>query len=223
MTVSINYLPKYTRYEEVANSSTHFLGSLFSLGVLVFFIVFQAINAISFTYMIPFYIYVLFLGVMFTISGVYHSRPFGSKARAIFRVIDHSDIYFCIAGTYTPLCMHAIANTNIGYILLGVNWGLCILGALLNLVKTDKFIVSLISYILYIVCGWLVMIVYPFNLGIPVLVFLFILLGGILYSIGAILYAIGRKKKWLHTIFHIFVLLGAVTQFIGVYFILVIS
>ena len=183
MTCSINSLPQYSRREEIANSSTHFLGSLFALGVLCFFITFEIINSISFLHMIPFYVYVLFLGVMFTCSGVYHSRPFNSKSRAICRIIDHSDIYFCIAGTYTPLCTYAISNTTIAYILLSVNWGLCILGAILNLVKTDKLIVSIISYILYVFCGWLVMIVYPFNLGIPFIVFLFILIDRVVTSL----------------------------------------
>lgn len=220
MTCSIGSLPQYSRREEIMNSSSHFLGSLFALGVLFFFITFETVNSVSFLYMIPFYIYVLFLGVMFTCSGIYHSRPFGSKARAICRIIDHSDIYFCIAGTYTPICIHAITNTAAGYTILAVNWGLCILGAILNLIKTDNKIVSTISYILYVACGWLIMVVYPLGLGIPFIVFLFILLGGISYTVGAVLYAIGSKKKWFHSIFHIFVLLGAVLQFVGIYFIL---
>ena len=220
MTCSINSLPQYSRREEIVNSSTHFLGTLFSLGVIIFFVVFEISHSTSFLYMLPFYIYALFLGVMFTISGIYHSRPLNSKARAICRIIDHTDIYFCIAGTYTPLCVHAFENQTIGYILLAVNWTLCIAGAILNLVKSDKLVLEIISYILYVFCGWMVMIVYPFNLGIPFIVFLFILLGGITYTIGAILYAIGRKAKWLHSIFHVFVLLGAVLQFVGLYYIL---
>ena len=159
MTCSINSLPQYSRREEIANSSSHFLGSLFAIGVAVFFVVHQVINHLSFLYMLPFYIYVLFLGVMFTVSGIYHSRPLNSKARAMCRVIDHSDIYFCIAGTYTPLCMHAFENQTIGYILLAVNWTLCIAGAILNLVKSDKLVLGIISYILYVFCGWMIMIV----------------------------------------------------------------
>lgn len=221
MTCSIGSLPTYSKGEEIVNSSTHFLGTIFSFGITLFFAIFQVSHSISFVNMIPFYVYALFLGTMFTISGIYHSRPFNSKARAIFRIIDHSDIYFCIAGTYTPLCMYAISNHTIAITLLCVNWGLCIAGAILNLIKADKLFISIISYVLYVLCGWLVMIVYPFGLGIPFNVFLFILIGGILYTIGAVLYAIGRKGKWLHSIFHVFVLLGAATQFVGIYFILV--
>ena len=98
---------------------------------------------------------------------------------------------------------------------------LAIAGIVINLIPKNNKALNIIAYIIYIIDGWLMIVFYPFGSGLAFKPFLFILLGGIVYSVGAVTYAIGSKKKWFHTIFHIFVVLAAITQFIGIYFIFI--
>ena len=220
MTADVNLLPKYTRGEEVYNASTHFAGALFGLGTLICFIILGVVKNYSFLHMIPFYAYSIFMMLMFFVSGFYHSRKFNSKSRAVVRIIDHSDIYAFVAATYFPICMYGVANEPIRYIMHGIEVGLGILGIILNVIPSNSRIVKLVTFLIYIIQGWLLIFFYPFDIGIPFLVFLFTLLGGVAYTIGSILYGIGKYKRWSHTVFHLFVLLGAVIQFVGIYFLL---
>ena len=216
MTTQIDALPKYTRKEEFWNSISHYVGFIFGVSSTIFFLIYALVNKIPFQRTYPFIIYTFFMMVMFFVSGFYHSRKLGSKSRAIARKIDHSDIYAFIGATYTPICLLSVTNHNLGLFLLGLELLFDVIGLVFSLLNSDRKIFELIAYLCYLVAGWMVMVVYPFNIGIPFNVFIWVLLGGIAYTIGAILYAIGHKKRWFHTIFHFFVLLGAALQFVGV-------
>ena len=220
MTTSISHLPKYTKEEEIYNSITHFLGSIFAIITLIIFIVISNNKHYSFIYMLPFYIYSMVMLFMFTMSGIYHSRPFFSRSRSICRIIDHCDIYPFIAATYFPICLYGITNITISYTLIYLQLGLALIGIIINLIPTNKRIITALAFIIYIIQGWIIIIFYPFNIGLELTPFLYILSGGIIYSIGAIMYGIGRFKKWSHTYFHIFVLLAAIIQFIGIMYLL---
>ena len=91
MTRELKELPKYTRKEEIVNSLSHLLGLFFGIGTLIFLIVHQFNNNLSFSYMLPFYVYCLCMMVVFFVSAFYHSSPLGSKRRMIARIIDHCD------------------------------------------------------------------------------------------------------------------------------------
>ena len=218
MTADVELLPKYTKEEEIYNSSTHFIGALFGLGTLITFIVLGIIKGHSFLHMIPFYTYSIFMIAMFFVSGYYHSRRFNSKSRAITRIVDHSDIYAFVAATYFPICMYGIANTTIAYVILGIQVGLGLTGIILSVIPNDSRLIKFFTFLIYIIQGWLLIFFYPFNIGMEFLVFLFILIGGIAYTVGSILYGIGRYKRWSHTWFHAFVLIAAVLQFVGILF-----
>ena len=221
MKPDVKSLPVYTRKEELINSITHLAGFVFSLGVLIFFIIFSITNHSEFKHMIPYFIYVLSMMIVFGVSTIYHSSKQGTKARAILRVIDHTDIYFFVFGTYFPLCMYAIADQTFATTVLILEIVFMVVGMILNLLPSDKPILEIIAYIIYIIDGWLIIFFYPFGIGMDFKVFLFILLGGIVYSLGAITYAIGKKRKYFHSLFHVFVVLGAITQFIGIAVLLV--
>ena len=221
MKPNVETLPNYSKRDEIINSITHLLGFIFGLGVLTFFIVFSFTKQWIFAYMIPYCIYALSIMVVFGVSTLYHSSKLKSKAKAVLRVIDHSDIYFLIFGTYLPLCLYAISNTPIAIAVLVLEGVFMIAGIVLNVIPVDSKIMKIVAYIIYIIDGWLILFFYPFDIGMDFDVFLFILLGGVIYSIGAILYAIGKKKIYFHSIFHVFVLLGTVTQFIGIYLLLI--
>lgn len=220
MTRELKELPKYTRKEEIVNSLSHLLGLFFGIGTLVFLIVHQFNNNLSFSYMLPFYVYCLCMMVVFFVSAFYHSSPLGSKKRMIARIIDHCDIYLFVAATYLPICVHGMENKSAAIAIMVIEVTLAILGIVLNIVPTKSKAIKIVSYFIYLVDGWLLAFFFPFNVGVPFNVFIFILIGGIVYSLGAIIYVIGSKKTWFHSLFHVFVLLAAVIQFIGIYFLL---
>lgn len=220
MTSDVKMLPKYTRKEEVFNSTTHFVGALFAIATLITFIILGAVKGYSFIHMIPFYTYSIFMFMMFFVSGLYHSRRFNSKSRAITRIIDHSDIYAFVAATYFPICMYGVTSQAISIAILVSQVSMAVIGILLNVIPYENRITKTITFIIYIIQGWFIIFFYPFDIGIPFLCFLFILIGGVAYTIGSILYGIGRYKRWSHTVFHLFVLLGAAIQFVGIFFLL---
>lgn len=219
MAINLKKLPFYSNGEESVNVISHFFGFLFSLGVLGYFISVNVIRRLSFLYMLPYYVYSLSMMIVFFVSTFYHFQKQGSVAKAVSRIIDHSDIYLLVAGTYTPICIYGATFIPAGLSMLIIEWVISIVGMLLVIFGLNNKICSLISHILYIILGWLI-IFFIYFIDTKSKMFLFILLGGIAYSIGAILYAIGKKKKWFHSIFHFFILLAAILQFIGLYFLL---
>ena len=220
MTANPKRLPTYSREEEIANSISHLIGFIFSIGTLVFFFIESLINHLGFIYMLPYYVYSLCMMMVFFVSSFYHSSKFGSKRRAVTRIIDHCDIYAFVAATYFPICVYGLTNKSMSITIMIIEVALAIVGIVINLIPKNNKALNIIAYIIYIIDGWLMIFFYPFGSGLAFTPFLFILLGGIIYSIGAVTYAIGSKKKWFHSIFHVFVVLAAITQFIGIYFIL---
>ena len=220
MTTNVDLLPKYSKKEEIWNSSSHFIGALFGVATLITFIIIGIQKEYSFLHMIPFYVYSIFMFMMFFVSGLYHSRKFNSKSRAAVRIVDHSDIYAFVAATYFPICMYGVENQAAGIAMLVIQVVLGITGIVLSIIPTNRRLPKIITFLIYIIQGWLLIFFYPFGIGMAFNVFLFILLGGIMYTVGSILYGIGRYKRWSHTWFHAFVLIAAVLQFVGIYFLL---
>lgn len=216
MTDHIKSLPTYTKKQEIWNSISHFLGFGFAVVITIYFCLLRK----PFADLFPYLVYSFFMMVMFFVSGFYHSRKFSTKVRAVSRIIDHCDIYLFVAATYTPICFFGINNVDIALTLLVIEWSLAIIGVVMNAINLNSKVVQIVGYAIYLVAGWAIVFFYPFNLGISFNVFLFILLGGISYTIGAILYSIGNKNRWFHTVFHFFVLAGAILQFVGIYFLI---
>ena len=220
MSLNVNKLPKYSFKNEIGNSISHGIGFLFSLGVLIFFIVHNVVNHLSFMEMAPFYFYVFTMMVVFVISTLYHTSRFNSKYRAIIRIIDHCDIYLFVAGTYFPICLLGILPKNIGIIMMITQFAFATFGILANAIQNNSKFLKISAYFVYVIQGWLLLFFLPFGIEFNFNMFLFILIGGIVYTIGAITYAIGKKKPIYHTIFHIFVVITAIIQFVGIYFLL---
>ena len=153
---------------------------------------------------------------MFTISSVYHGLPTG-MAKKVMQVVDHCTIYFLIAGTYTAVVLSAIRPLypKLAWGLFAFEWALALLAAGLTAIDLHRY--SVFSMICYIGMGWAVIPFWrPLLQVMTLLGFLLLLSGGIAYSIGAILYGLGKKRKWMHATFHIFVVLGAALQFLSV-------
>lgn len=214
-------LPNYSHLEDITNCITHLLGCFFALIVFAIFLILQIRNDIPISTMYPFYIYVFFMAIMFSVSVIYHSRKQDTNSRYVWRRVDHSNIYLYIAATYTPICIHYISESNWFLIILILEWSLALIGSLLTAFFINNKIVRLISYILYIILGWILAIFFPTIKYMNLTVFLFILGGGIVYTLGVIFYSVGKKRKWFHSIFHLFILVADILQFVGIYLMLI--
>lgn len=163
-------------------------------------------------------IYGAMLIIMFTISSVYHGLA-PNMGKKVMQVIDHCTIYFLIAGTYTVIVLSSFrpAHPGLAWGMFGFQWGCALAATVLTAIDLKKY--AVFSMICYIGMGWAIL---PFaRVTMDVMTvqgFLLLLAGGIAYTIGSVLYGLGRTKKWMHSIFHIFVDLGALLQFFAVCF-----
>ena len=210
-------LPRYCTGEETMNMVTHIVGGGF--GVLVLLLcLYRSIITQSTAGIVGSIIYGISMICLYTMSSVYHGLRAGT-AKKVMQVIDHCTIYFLIAGTYTPILLVAIipAKPIIGWGLFVLEWSLTFFAATLTAIDLRKY--RVFSMLCYVLMGWAIILVAPVAL---ILIgktgFLWLLFGGILYTIGAVLYGVGSKLPWFHSVFHIFVVLGSILQFISIYF-----
>lgn len=197
--------------EEIANSVTHGIGVLFSIAALIILIIHSSLHG-SIWHIISFTIFGVTMVLLYTSSTLLHSLPKG-KAKNIFEILDHSSIYFFIAGTYTPFLFVVIRGWE-GWTLFGIVWGLAISGSIFKAFFVKKFLFT--STLLYILMGWLIV----FRWGTIVENLhpngvLLLIIGGVLYTGGAVFY-VWRGFKYHHAVWHIFVLGGTVTHFFAV-------
>lgn len=206
-------LPKYTRGEEIFNMTSHIVGGALGIVALVLCVVFAAVHGNGYG-VVSGAIYGVTMVILYTMSSIYHGLNPKRKAKKVFQVLDHCSIYLLIAGSYTPfaLCTLREYSTALGWTIFGVIWFVAILGIILNSIDIKKF--RVFSMICYLVMGWCI--VFKINL-LPELLgtagFVLLLLGGLAYTIGAILYGLGKKHKYMHSVFHLFILLGSLLQF----------
>lgn len=207
-------LPVYSAGEELMNTLTHALGGILGLVAL------EMCVRRAYTWRGPAEItgaaiYGCCLIVLYSISSVYHGlRP--STAKKVMQVLDHCAIYFLIAGSYSVVCLGAIRRESpwLGWSVLGIEWGLCALATVLTAIDLKRY--KVFSMICYIGMGWAIVPVAPLLLKIMGTTgFALLLAGGISYTVGAVLF--GMKKKWMHSVFHVFVVLGSVLQFFAFY------
>ena len=207
-------LPVYSAGEELTNTLTHALGGVLGIAALVL-CVRRASAWRGPAEIAGAAIYGCCLIVLYSISSIYHGlRP--STAKKVMQVLDHCAIYFLIAGSYSVVCLGAIrrASPVLGWGVLALEWVLCIVATVLTAIDMKRY--KVFSMICYIGMGWAIIPVAPLLLRIMGPAgFWLLLAGGISYTVGAVLF--GMKKKWMHSIFHIFVVLGSVLQFFAFY------
>ena len=210
-------LPDYTRGEELTNMATHIAGGVMGIAVLILCIVRAARNGNVYGITASAIYGAAMIGT-FTVSSVYHGLLpcFGKK---VMQVIDHCTIYTLIAGTYTVVVLSGIRPVYpaLGWGLFIFEWVMAAIAATLTAIDMNRY--KVFSMICYIGMGWAVI---PFAkqtyVALTAAGFVLLLAGGIAYSIGAVLYGIGGKKRWMHSVFHVFVVLGALLQFLSVFF-----
>lgn len=212
-------LPVYSRGEEVFNMVTHIVGGALALAALVLMIVKTSTehNTLG---LISGIIYGLSMILVYTISSVYHgldpkSESLGKKT---LQILDHCDIYCLVAGTYTPVALAEmrVLHPALAYSTLGIFYGVCILGTVFTGIDMHKF--SALSYTCYFVAGWsalaaLKVLVEMYSWEFVIL----FVLGGVLYSSGMIFFVLQQKHRYCHSIFHIFIILGSLLQFLPIY------
>lgn len=208
-------LPNYTRGEEIFNMVSHTVG--FALGIVVLVLcLITAANHNDVYGVVASAVYGSSMMLLYTMSSIYHGLTH-ITAKKVFQVLDHCSIYLLIAGTYTPIALCSLReyNTALGWTVFGVEWGLAILAITLTAIDIKKF--QVFSMICNIVMGW--GIAFIWNQAVAALTFngfALLLLGGIFYTVGAILYGIGKRKKYMHNVFHVFVILGSLAQFFAI-------
>lgn len=210
-------LPNYTKGEEVFNMTSHIVGGGLGVAILTLCVVFAAIHK-NVWGVVGSSIYGASVIGLYCMSSIYHGLK-DSMAKRVFQVLDHCTIYFLIGGTYTVVLLSAIRKVSPGWAwaLFGVVWGFAALAITLTAIDIKKY--QKFSMICYVGMGWaIVMAAKPTIQSIPLPGLIFLLAGGLAYTVGAILYGIGKKKKFIHSVFHLFVIAGTVLQFFCIFF-----
>lgn len=209
-------IPSYGRKQDIFNVISHLLGLPLAVFIAIFGIVKFSNASISLKDLFGLLVFAVSALTVYLISSIYHGLKNVSFKKKIFRVFDHCAIYLLIAGTYTPVCVSMMDHTMLGLVMFIAEWAGAIIGMTLNAFFLKSKAARIISFILYIIMGWLCAFCFAW-LYIPLHAFIYILIGGFVYTVGSILYALGHAHKNCHSIFHVFVLLGTIIQTIGVY------
>ena len=207
-------IPKYTLGEELMNSITHGVGGALGIAALVLCII-KSCSPLDGYKLASSIVFGLTTTLLYLMSCLYHALKV-NRAKRVFRVIDHCTIFLLIAGTYTPYTLITLRGLT-GWILFGIVWGVGILGIVLNAVSLKRF--AKLSVACYIALGWVVLFASRQLIASLDRTGLWLLLaGGIAYTVGAVLYGIGSKKRYFHSVFHFFCLIGTVLHFFSIYF-----
>lgn len=210
-------LPVYSKGEELINAITHIVGGAFFIVGAVLCLIY-ANDSINVWGRVSLLIYCFSVLLMFTMSAIYHFLN-RNKGKKVFRVFDHCAIFLAIAGTYTPLCFITLGGTLWGTLIGIFVWVLAILGIVLNSVDMYKKSIKVFSMLAYLGMGWCIVVaIIPLLQVWSLNGFLWLLAGGLMYTIGAVFYGLGKNKKYMHCLWHFFVLFGAILQFISIFF-----
>lgn len=204
--------PKYTLGEEIFNSVTHGIGAGLAIAGLVLLII-KASSAIG---VVTGVIYATIMIVLYVISCVYHSLSFRLKGKKVLRILDHCNIQLMVAGTYTPICLSLLGGT-LGWVMFSIVWAVTIIAVVFNCLNVEKY--KVVSIFCNLILGWAALfIMKPLmaacsGTGIALLIW-----GGVVYSIGAIIYGLGHKIRYMHSIFHFFVMGGSILHYFMIFF-----
>ncbi len=210
-------MPSYTKGEEIFNMTSHIVGGALGILAIVLCAVFAGMKGDVYG-VVSGCIFGATMLVLYTSSSIYHGLKPDKFSKRVFQVIDHCTIFILIAGTYTPiaLCTMREVNTAVGWTLFGVIWGLAIIGIIFNSIDLKKY--KKFSMICYLVMGWLIVVKMGTLIdSVGMIGFWYLLSGGIAYTIGAVCYGL-TKRKWMHSVFHVFCIIGSVLHFLFILF-----
>ena len=201
-------LPDYTRGEERFNMISHIVGGGMGIAATVLCVVAAALEGNGYG-VVSGAIFGGSMVALYTISSVYHGLR-GGTGKKVMQILDHCTIYFLIAGTYTPFCLCTIRQHDpaLGWGTFGLIWGLAVVGIVLNAIDLKGF--QKVSMVLYLGMGWCIIL--TGKLIVQLLGgtgFALLLWGGVAYTVGAVFYGLGHKKRYIHSVFHLFCLVGS--------------
>jgi hemolysin III len=197
--------------EEIANSITHGVGAALSVAGLVLMVVLAALRGTG-TQVVACAVYGSSLVLLYLSSTLYHALT-NRRAKQVFRILDHASIYLLIAGTYTPFTLVTLRGAW-GWALFSAVWTLAVLGIVFKCFLTGRH--HILSTTVYILMGWIaVVVIRPLLQALPWPGFLFLLAGGLFYTLGVVFFAL--RHKYAHAVWHLFVLAGSVCHFVAVY------
>jgi len=213
-------LPSYTRSEEIFNTVSHIAGVGLGVVALLTCVVVAAFNQ-NIWGVASGVIYGFAIILLFAISSIYHglNGQTNEILKKSFRVIDHCTIFILIAGSYTPVVLNNFRTVYPveAWAMFAIVWGLAIFGIVLNFIDLERF--KVLSMVCYVGMGWLAMLIIKKIIEVYGITFFVLLLSaGLINSVGAILYVIGKKKKYMHSVFHVFVDIAALINFLGIAF-----
>ena len=209
-------MPDYTKGEEIFNMTSHIVGGGIGLAALLACVVRAALHGDGWA-VAGAIVYGLSMIVLYTMSSVYHGLPDG-RAKRVLQVLDHCTIYLLIAGTYTPILLSAMRPIDpvASWVLFAVVWLLAAVAITLTAIDLRRY--RVFSMVCYIGIGWAII----FKVGLLIEAvgmagFWLILAGGLSYTVGSILYGAGKKLRYMHSVFHLFVVLGSVLHLLAIF------
>lgn len=210
-------LPDYTRAEERFNMISHIVGGGMGIAATVLCVVAAALEGNGYG-VVSGAIFGGSMVALYTISSVYHGLR-GGTGKKVMQILDHCTIYFLIAGTYTPFCLCTIRQHNpaLGWGTFGFVWALAVVGIVLNAIDLKRF--QKVSMVLYLGMGWCIIL--TGKLIVQLLGgagFALLVGGGVAYTVGAVFYGLGHKKRYIHSVFHLFCLVGSALHILCILF-----
>lgn len=201
-----------SRGEEIANSISHGVGLAAAL-VATPFLIRHAAQLADTEFTIGVSIFATTMVLLYLASTLYHALPRGN-AKHVFKIIEHSAIFLLIAGTYTPFTLGVLRGAW-GWTILGIVWSLAAIGVILK--TLNKMHNPIISTSLYLLMGWLILIaIYPLYIRIPTSGLLWLVAGGVAYTVGVIFFAADSRLRYGHFIWHLFVMAGTTCHYFAV-------
>ena len=204
-------IPKYTLGEEITNAITHGIGAILGIIALILLI----IKSSTTTAVIASCIYAFFTILLYVISCIYHALSPNLTGKKVLRVLDHCNVLLMLAGTYTPICL-CLLPSPMNWIVFIIVWLITIVSVVFTAINLNKY--AWMSIVSNLVLGWGSLFIIKTLIELCTLKGVIILiLGGVAYSLGAILYLIGKKKKYIHSVFHVFVLIASIFHLLFIY------
>ncbi|MBR1802343.1 hemolysin III family protein [Candidatus Saccharibacteria bacterium] len=208
-------IPEYTLAEELINAISHGVGASLAIAALVICIVssHSALGVISSC------LYDAMMIILYIFSCLYHALSPNVRGKKIMRVIDHDNVFLMEAGTYMPVALSLLVGNGhvaLGWVVFGLVWAITILAIVFTSIDVDKF--QKIGVFCNLALGWGALLMLPVLASlVPASGLLMLILGGATYSLGALWYTVGAKVKWMHSVFHFYVLLASVFHFVFIF------
>lgn len=212
-------LPDYTKKEELINSISHGIAFVFSiLGLISIILKAKDFGSLS---LVSSVIFGIAMVLLYLVSAIYHYPYLNNLSlKKIFRVIDHCNVFLLVLGTIMPVALLGIGGRYV-LIFFSITFIITLIGIFFLCINIDKF--QFVEVLCHLINGWSILIFLKFLiLNIGYYGVIFIILGGVMYSIGSILYFLGSKRKYFHSIFHFFCILGTLFHYIAIYFYLLV-